>query len=64
MSVTFTVKSGKLVVFNPDFLLWACLIPDKDPIPLIQSPGVNDGDLLVPKLQYHIPECLLLCIIL
>ena len=32
------VKSGKLV-FNPDFLLWACLIPDEDPIPLIQSPG-------------------------
>ena len=35
-----SVKSRKLV-FNPDFLLWACLIPDEDPIPLIQSLGSN-----------------------
>ncbi len=32
------VKSGKLV-FNLDFLIWTCLIPDEDPIPLIQSSG-------------------------
>ncbi len=26
---------------DPDFLLWACAIPDEDPIPLIQSPKGN-----------------------
>ena len=35
------VKSGKLVL-NPYFLLWACLIPDEDPIPLIQWTQDND----------------------
>ena len=40
-SSLFNVKSRKLV-FDPDFLLWACLVPDEDPIPLIQSPKVND----------------------
>ena len=63
------MKSWKLV-FSPNFLLWACWIPDEVPIPLtFESPrnryGTNVSGCVRPSSNYSkIPKCLLLCIIL
>ena len=59
--VHFIVKSGKLVL-DSDFVLWACVIPDEDPIPLIQKLSFDGigGLFLHFKLQRYIPACLLL----